>query len=252
MNGFKNASVILGAVTESDSLLETVDTVLSLCHHEDLAEFLIVYSPHATEDCHRALKALSQKDCDVPLVIFEQHSPRMKSIADGMDAAKGSHCILLASDMALDLDCVPKMIEGAKREPDTIFSCSRWLPGCKLYDYGRVRRLLNFLAQRYLRVLYHCKLTDFTIPVQIAPTELYRAINWENDGFPFLLEMVLKPLRLGYKFVEIPTNCYPRREGRSSNSLGQTLSYLGTSLHIRFMSRDKILRPGAELRKQGR
>ena len=53
--------------------------------------------------------------------------------------------------------------------------------------------------------------------------------------------MVLKPIRLGYKFTETPTNCYSRKDGKSSNSAKQTFSYLKTALHIRFMSEKDIL-----------
>ena len=143
--------------------------------------------------------------------------------------------------MALDLDTVPLLIELAKKEPDVIHSVSRWKKGCKFYGYGKVKRVINFCAQKFLAVLYMRNLTDFTIPVQIAPAELYQSIKFEETRFPFLLEMVLKPIRLGYQFTETPTNCYSRKEGKSSNSFMQTAAYLRVALHIRFMKKEDIL-----------
>ena len=93
-------------------------------------------------------------------------------------------------------------------------------------------------------------MTDFTIPFQIVPTELYQAINWENEGFPILIEAVLKPVRLGYDFVEIPTNCYSRKQGKSSNSFKQTAKYLPVALHIRFMKKKDILKKESLLYKK--
>ena len=76
---------------------------------------------------------------------------------------------------------------------------------------------------------------------------LYKSIEWENEGFPIFIEMVLKPLRLGYKFTEVPTNCYPRRQGESKNSFLQTAMYLKTALHIRFMKKKDILKKDSSL-----
>ena len=242
MSEFSGVSIMLGAVTETESLRKTVETVIALCDKSDLAEIAIGYSPRATEGCLAVLDELQSTDLGVPTNNFVQKRPFMAGISDIIDSAKGSHCLLLASDMALDLDCVPKMIEMAKKQPNVIHKCSRWMPGCKFYDYGKLKQAANFLAQRYLRLLYGVKLTDFTIPVQIVPTEVYQSIEFEEIGFPMLFEMVLKPLRLGCEFTEIPTNCYPRTDGKSSNSVKQISQYLRLSLHVRFMKKEDILK----------
>ena len=184
---------------------------------------------------------IKASETDVPIIVMKQIRPNMACVNDTIDVSKGSHCLLLASDMALDLDIVPHLIELAKKEPNIIHSVSRWKKGCKFYGYGKFKRVINFCAQKFLAVLYLRNLTDFTIPVQIAPAELYKSIKFEETGFPFLLEMVLKPIRLGYRFTETPTNCYSRKEGKSSNSFMQTADYLRVALHIRFMKKEDIL-----------
>lgn len=231
----------MGAVSETESLRQTVNTLLEVCDHKDITEIIIGYAQRITPECLETVKEIAAMECDVPIVVFEQTRPFMSGINDMIDVAKGSHCLLVASDMALDLSIAAQMIECAKKEPDVIHSASRWMKGCKFYDYGKTKRFINFCAQKFLAVLYMRNLTDFTIPVQIAPSELYKSIRFEEVGFPFLLEMVLKPIRLGYKFHELPTNCYPRKDGKSSNSAKQTLSYLKVALHIRFMPKRDIL-----------
>lgn len=239
---FKNVSILTGAVTETDSLRETVNTVLALCNHDDIAEIVICYPDRVTPECLSVINELTSLNCDVPIVSFEQTFPFMSFIVEMIDKAKGSHCITIDSDLALDLTLIPQMIEGAKKEPDTIFSASRWLGGNEFEGYGKIKNIINFLSQKFLSVLYSSNLTDFTIPMQIAPTKLYRSINFEETNFALLLEMVLKPLRLGTKFKELPTDCRSRKQGKSSNSTLQLLSYLKVALRVRFMPKDKILR----------
>lgn len=242
MAAFKNATIMLGAVDETDSLRETVLGVLDICDHRDLREIIIGYSQHITPECKAVVDELEAMESDVPVVTFMQHKKGIAALTEMIDIARGSHCILMASDMALDLSCVAGMIAGAKRDGDTIVSSSRWLKGCTFYEYNTIRRILNFAAQQFLRVLFHAKMTDFTNPCQIVPTEVYQSIAWESEGFPILIEMVLKPLRLGCRFVEIPTDCYPRKQGKSKNSFRQTALYLKTALHIRLMKKRDMLK----------
>lgn len=250
MAEFVNATIMLGAVDETDSLRDTVLGVLSLCDHKDLREIIIGYSQHITPECKAVVDEMSALDTDVPVVTFMQHKKGIAALTEIIDIARGSHCILLASDMALDLSCVADMISGAKKDGNTIVSSSRWLKGCKFYNYNKLKRVLNFAAQQFLKILFRSKMTDFTNPCQIVPTEVYQSIEWESEGFPILIEMVLKPLRLGCKFTEVPTNCYPRKQGKSKNSFKQTALYLKTALHVRFMKKKDMLKKDSVLYKK--
>ncbi len=241
MSTFKGLSVMIGAVSETDSLRQTVKEIVDICDHKDITEIIVCYPERITPACYAVVKELSETDLGVPFVAFQQNRPFMAAIKDMIDIAKGSHCILFDSDMALDINTLPKLIELTKNDPDTIHSLSRWKKGCKFYGYGKFRKLVNFCAQKFLSVLYMKNLTDFTIPVQIAPVELYKSIKLEEEGFPILLELVLKPLRLGCNFTETPTNCYSRKQGKSSNSIKQTISYLPVALRVRFMKKEDIL-----------
>ncbi len=250
MAEFKNVTIMMGAVDETDSLRETVLTVLKLCNHNDLREIIIGYSQKVTPESKAVVDEMAALETDVPIVTFMQKRKGISGLVDMIDVARGSHCILVASDMAHDLECIVTMIEKAKIDGNTIVSSSRWLKGCEFIEYNKIKYFLNSVAQVFLRILFGEKITDFTNPYQIAPTELYQSIEFENEGFPILIEMVLKPLRLGYKFLEIPTNCYPRKQGKSKNSFKQTAMYLTTALHIRFMKKKDILKKDSELFKK--
>ena len=247
MNQFQSVSVLLGAVTETDTLRETVNTILQVCDHGDLREIIICYSQHATPECVNVIRELAAMETDVPIVTFMQTRRHIAGLIDMFEAARGSHCIFAATDLALDLSCMPVMIENAKKDPEQIVTISRWLEGCRFYGYSPVKKLFNFLGQHFLRVLFRTDLTDLTTPYQIVPAELYKSIRYENEDFPFMLEMLLKPLRLGYRFKEIPSNCYGRKQGRSNNSILQTAAFLPTAIHIRFMKKEQILKPDSDL-----
>ncbi|MBO5860003.1 MAG: glycosyltransferase [Clostridia bacterium] len=243
MSGFKGVSIVTGTVTETNTLRETVRFILENCRHSDITEIIIGYpADRVTKECLAVIGELESAPCDVPIIAYQQKKERLAYLTEAFDMARGSHIITVDSDMALDLSLIPVMIENAKKEPETIFSASRWLGGNKFYGYNKFKKVLNICAQKFLSVLYSSDLTDFTIPYQIIPTDILQAIEFEETGFPIFLEMVLKPLRLGYKFKELPTDCHSRTEGKSSNSFAQIPQYLRTALHVRFMPKENILK----------
>ncbi len=237
---FTSVTIIVGTTNEKESLITTVDTIMDTCNADDIDKILLVKSKDASDNCNSAIALLEEKYRG-KVYSLEQTRPFVGgAIRDGFDTVTSSHTMLLPSDLAISLDCVSRMIQAVKEKPDVISKTSRWLKKDSFHNYNPSRKILNKVAQIFLRVLYSTKLTDFTSPVQTAPTEAYRKSAWQELNFPFLLEMVLVPLRLGYAFEEIPVGCFNREEGFSRNSAKQTALYLKTALRVRFTPKSKL------------
>lgn len=200
----------------------------------------MVKSKNASDGCNKAIAFLEEKYGE-KVRGHEQIRPYIGgAIRDGFDVAESSHIMLLPSDLAISLECIPEMIRRVKEKPDVISKTSRWLKKGSFHEYNGVRKIINKLSQSFLRVLYSADLTDFTSPVQTAPTEAYMKSDWQELNFPFLLEMVLVPLRRGYEFEEFAVECYGRQQGESKNSVKQTALYLKTALRIRFTKKSRL------------
>lgn len=242
MSVFTKVTIVIGTVTETTALRKTVETIEKICSPQDVKEIIIVYPPmNVAPECKTVIDEIVAHKFEIPIYTYLQKKPFFADMNDVIKIVKGSHIIFCPSDFAFNLECIPEMIKSAAKNPDVICSTSRFLKGCSFYGYNKVRLFFNRLGQLYLRILFNTRLTDLTNAFQIVSKELFEMINFEETGFPIFLEMVLKPLRLGWKFVEIPTNCYSRTEGKSRNSFKQTAMYLKTSLHIRFMKKENIL-----------
>lgn len=239
---FTSVTIIVGTTNEKESLICTVDTIMEKCDHKDIDKILLVKSKDASENCNSAIKKMEEKYPGKVLGLEQTRSFVGGAIRDGFDASTSSHIMLLPSDLGVDLSCVPEMIERVKEKPAVISKTSRWLKKGSFHNYNKVRRVFNKAAQIFLRVLYSANLTDFTSPVQTAPAEAYAKANWKELNFPFLLEMVIVPLRLGYFFEEIPVQCFDRKEGFSRNSLKQTALYFKTALRVRFTPKSKLIK----------
>ena len=239
---FRSVTIIIGTTNEKESLILTVDTIMDTCNHNDIDRLLLVKSKDASEGCNEAIAFLENK---YPGKVqgLEQTRPFVGgAIQDGFDEADSSHIMLLPSDLGVSLDCVSEMIKKVKEKPEVISKTSRWLLKNSFHNYGKARMFFNKAAQIFLRILYCKSLTDFTSPVQTAPSEAYKQADFRELNFPFLLEMVVLPVRLGYSFEEIPVKCFDRKEGFSRNSVKQTALYLKTAIRVRFTPQSKLIK----------
>ena len=239
---FTSVTIIIGATDETESLHKTVDYVMQNCDYDDIGKILMIHSKNASQGC---INTMNELEALYPGKVFAMQQIRNGiggAIQDGFDAADTSHIMILPSDLAIGLDCVPEMIRRAKLAPDVISKTSRWANKDSFHNYSGVRKTFNGLSQIFLGVLYGNTLTDYTNPVQTAPTEIYKSSVWKELSFPFLLEMVIVPLRRGYSFEEFAVECYGREEGRSKNSAIKTAMYLKPALRVRFTPKNKLRR----------
>ena len=149
---------------------------------------------------------------------------------------------MMASDMETPPERVKDFIREAKNSPDMIITGSRWIKGGGFEGYSPLKYAFNFIFQRVFQLLYRTRLTDMTYGYRIFPTQLVQSIRWEELRHPFLFETIIKPLRLGVKVVEIPTEWKAREEGGSQNTFMRNFEYFRIGLKTLFYSRKRILK----------
>lgn len=239
---FSGVTVVLPVVTETESLDETV-RILKETSDEDITEVLVVVCERTTPESLTRCKALTTQFGD-RVRIHHQGLPFLGgAMREAFAMANASHVIMMASDLETDPRIVPKFVELAKKNPRAILTASRWASGGGFSGYGPVRVAANWVFQRLTSLVYRTQLTDATFGYRLFPTPVVKAIRWEGLRHEFLLETVLKPLRLGVEVVEVPTLWLPRQEGTSQNSLSTQARYIGTLITNRFKPRSAVLRP---------
>ena len=164
------------------------------------------------------------------------------AIREGFEIAKGSHVVLMSSDLETDPNIIQEFIANAKKHPSRIITASRWRKGGGFEKYNKVKLICNLIFERTIGLFYFVNLTDITYAFRIFPTELMRSIEWTELKHPFFLETALKPIRLGVKFIEIPAHWAARTEGVSQNSFFANFKYFKTAWDNRFLKREQILK----------
>jgi Glycosyl transferase family 2 len=247
---FESATIVLPVVNETTSLKQTVDIILRDVKQEDIKEFLVVTCKKTTAEA-RAVATGLQKELGDLLVAHEQKLPFLGgAMREAFGLARGSHVIMMASDLETDPKDVAVLIAEAKKKPAAIITASRWQTGVQFHGYSKIKLFCNWIFQRSFSLLYGTRLTDLTFAYRIFPTKLVQAIHWEDLRHSFLFETLVKPLRLSVPVVEIPSTWRARTEGVSQNTFFRNFEYFKIGLVTRFASREKILLPEAALNPQ--
>lgn len=238
---FAGVTVILPAVTETDSLDETARILKDECD-DDIRQVLVVVCDRTTPATMARCRAL-EDHFGARLLIHHQELRFLGgAMREAFELATASHVIMMSTDLETDPRTARRFIEVAREKPHAIVTASRWIEGGGFSGYGRARVAANWAFQRLTSLVYRTPLTDATFGYRLFPTALVKAIRWEGLRHEFLLETVLKPVRLGAEVVEVPMRWTPRPDGESQNSLAIQARYVATLLRTRLAPAASFLR----------
>lgn len=241
---FESLSVVLPTLGETTSLTHTVECLIRDLR-ADLAQILIIVCEKTTPEAMAHAEALVAEEPDLVSIHWQELPFFGGAVRKAFDVSTGSHTILMASDLETKPEDAPVLVAAAKEHPDAVITASRWRGG-GFSGYNPVKLVANWFFQRIFSILYWTKLSDMTFGYRIIPTHLTKSIQWEELRHPFVLETIVKPLRLGVRAVEVPTSWTARVEGESVNPFMRNFEYFRPGLKTRFMSRAAILGQSAQ------
>lgn len=250
---FKKVSIILPTLKETESFVKVVSMILKMNRPEDIEEFIAVVCDRTRPESLQSIekgKKIAQA-AGVPFTVFWQKLPHFGgAIRESFMIAKGSHVCMVTPDLDTAPDKLPEMIALAKQYPADVIVGSRWRKGGGFVRYGRVKKVWNWLSQKFMNVLYlTTALTDFTWGNHLAPTKLYQSINFQELKHPINIEKVVIPLRLGIGFHEVPAVCEMPEDDETVNSFMANLAYLRPAFRWRFAKLESMMKPGIDYRE---
>ena len=232
-------SVILPVIDETESLRKTVEILLDE-NRESIAEILLIVCQKTTPEAMKVCTELTQLHSGLMQLHFQRRPFLGGAMQDAFDLARGTHVLMMASDLETDPHTVKDLIEKAADGYDVV-TATRWTAVGGFQGYEPVKYVLNWIFQRSFRLLYRTSLSDLTYGFRIFKTEWVKRIAWEEQRHAFLLETILKPLRLGARTVEVPTTWRARPEGESHNTLWQNFIYFRIAFKTRLRPRRELL-----------
>lgn len=227
-------SCIIGVVDEEESLAETIDLILRSNFNSLDYQLLLIIAPFASQESRKLATEIS--NCDSRIRIIEQLYPGIGgAYKQGFEEATGDIVVLMSSDLETDPRLIPEMISELIKNPQVdIVAISRWLKSNSFEGYSPILRLLNYIFQRLIRVLYGSSLTDFTYAFRAYRRESLSGIEWTEPTHSFFLESLLRPLARGATVLEIPGKWVARSQGVSHIERSAYWHYIKFAIKQRF------------------
>lgn len=232
-------SVILPVMDETASLKETIRVLLEE-NSRTITEILVVVCARTTAESMAVCEALEREQPALIKLRWQKLPFLGGAIRDCFDWATGSHVLIMASDLETDPRTVKDLIATAGEGFD-IVTATRWTRKDAFQGYDPLKYYLNWAFQQIIRILYATELSDLTLAFRIFRTKWVKNIRWEELKHPFLLETILKPMRLGATIAEVPTVWRVRGEGASHNTFWQNFVYFRIAVKTRLSTKRKLL-----------
>jgi len=205
-------SIIITCVNETSSLVKTIELLLEQ-NDKYIKEIVIVYPDRVTTETLNIINGFFSKNKKI--IKLKQIRPHVGgAVQDAFDIVKGEYTIMMSSDLETDPNDVSKMIDiFTSNNKIDLVTASRWNEGGKFSGYGKNRVLYNYLFNKMFAFFYRTHLTDMTFGYRGFKTKIVKKIKWENFKHSFFFETIVKPIRMNYQIVEIPTKWIARDDG---------------------------------------
>lgn len=216
-------SIILPILNEIESLKKTLKIINSINVNK---EYIVIYSKKLTDKSTKE-KIFDLKKKYKNLKYFPQIKPFVGGAIDiGIAKALKNHIAIMASDLETNPYELKKMISLSSKNLNSIISADRWISQKGFSNYGMVKFLANFIFQNLLKVFFKYKILDFTFAYRIYPKKALKGYKIKELRHGFALELLLSPMKRGFKVITIAAKWKKRVEGYSSITIRSYFSYL--------------------------
>lgn len=240
--------VVTPTINEGNSIGELIKRLFAAC--DERTELLVVddASSDGTGDTVAAAAAqrgrihLIRRDRKLGL-----GSAYVLGFAWGME--RGFEVMVeMDGDLSHDPAAVPRLVAVVAGGADLVIG-SRYVPGGKIRNWGRARRLLSRAGNRYARAALRYPVMDSTSGLRAYSTAALGALDLatvNSEGYAFQIELTRRAHRAGLRIVEEPITFVERAYGRSKLSRGIVVEAL---LEVsRWGLADRGIGPGRENR----
>jgi dolichol-phosphate mannosyltransferase len=245
----KKFSLVIPAHNEEGTIRETIESIVTTFRDRPVELEILVVNDNSTDGTEALLQTLGR---EFPQVRYINNKPPHgfgHAVRCGLDQYTGDAVAVVmadGSDAAEDmLVYYHRLDEGA----DCVFG-SRFIKGSLVVDYPWLKLFLNRLANLFIQILFGLRLNDTTNAFKAYRREVIDGCRpLLSHHFNLTVEIPLKAIVRGYRFVVVPIRWTNRKAGESKLKINEMGSrYLFVVLYIlleKWLSKGDYQRPDA-------
>ena len=228
-------SVILPTYNESGNIGPLIEEILFVLPGE--SEIIVVDDDFPDRTWEVAAE-WGQRDPRVHLIRRIGRRGLTTALQEGFERSRGQVIFWMDCDFSHPPDKIPEMIE--KLGQYDVVVASRYIPGGEERGHSRLGSFLSRVICGLSSLVLSPAIKDYTSGYVGLRRPVLEAIPFRGDYGEYCIDLLYRALIRGYRIVEIPYRCLPRRSGESktatrlSGYLQRGYKYIFTLVRLRF------------------
>ena len=226
-------SVVIPARDEEGCIASTVEHLHLELKLRDVPHQIVVVDDGSTDRTWNILEELAAGNPAVAPVRNEGDHGFGRAIVCGLEAMAGDAAVIMMADESDDCRDVVRYWQKLNEGYDCVFG-SRFIAGGGIIDYPVLKKIINRLANFFIRVLFNIDLNDTTNAFKAYRRAVIDGCRpLISPHFNLTVELPLKAIVRGYSWTVIPVTWRNRRSGVAKLQMKEMGSrYLFICLYI--------------------
>jgi dolichol-phosphate mannosyltransferase len=205
----RSLSVIIPAYNESGNIIATLENITRALEPLALPHEILVIDDGSRDQTAALVEANAARFPRVRLLKNERNMGFGWSYRRGVEAAALAHVVMVHGDNAWGWATLREFFSHTG-EADVIIGFTQDMLKSRTWTRTLVSKLFTFLVNAITRR----RLTYYN-GLQIHRSPILKSLRIESHGYGFQAEVLVKALRLGPSFVEVPMDLIERQTGES-------------------------------------
>jgi len=201
-------SVIMPALNEENNISDAVLSTLKALSDKKINGEIIVVNDGSTDQTEALVKNIIKNNANVRLINHIKPHGIGHSFLDGVKSASGDIVVMFPGDNENDPDDALLYI-GLMKELDII------IPFVQNTEVrNRIRRLISSIYRFIVNMSFGINL-NYTNGTVFYRRSILNNLQINSTGFFYQAELLIKLIRKGYLYAEVPNFIYKRNNGKS-------------------------------------
>jgi dolichol-phosphate mannosyltransferase len=170
-------SIVIPAYNEEGSIAETVESIEKALETIKIEHEILVINDNSKDNTAKILENLSQKYPNVKYVTNPGPNGFGYAIRYGLDRFTGDCVAVMMGDLSdSPYDLIKFYTTMMEQNVDCVFG-SRWNKGGKVIDYPWLKKIINRIANRIIRMVMNIKYNDTTNAFKLYKKEVIQGVQ---------------------------------------------------------------------------
>lgn len=206
-------SVIIPAKDEAENISLCIDEITSALHKEDIDYEILVIDDGSTDQTYEIVSKINITTPSVKCVKNLGENGFGRAIRLGLDHFKGDAVAIMMADRSDSPQDLIQYWHTLKEGYECVLG-SRFISGSNVYDYPKMKLLVNRLVNTMIRLAFRIESNDITNAFKIYRKEVIQGCQpLISPHFNLTVEIPLKAIIRGFSWKVVPVSWRNRTKG---------------------------------------